>query len=198
MSGLIKRLSKLTIVVLMAAMVSCIYIPTESVPLSTALGEMVTGARTSHINLVNRHFDLVEKNIDEFALGEYKEAFLANVRKLLKERDPDFIELTPEQYDKTIMRILKNRQKWINAVRSDRQSLLRSLEDYYSTMIEVNASITSLLSSAAGLGEARNELLDVFGTEVRAKALEIETKLLKSSEKVEDMLGAAIGKLIGG
>ena len=74
-------------------------IPPESVDLSQLVGDMVTSAKVSHVNLVNLHFDHLSNEVDRFALGEYKDAYLSNVRKLMKERNPDFVELSFSDYD---------------------------------------------------------------------------------------------------
>lgn len=178
----------LLLVLMLTAFGGCTTIPPESVKLSTMLGHMIINAKVAHINLVNKHFDRLVDDTDRFMLGEYKVAFLNNLRKTLKRDDPNFQELTMDQYDKAMDRLMKIRLNWVNDIQKARRDLLASLEEYYAVMAQANNEVTNLLGTATGLGDSRNKILDAFGGQVSTKARELETKLFDSTNYVEQML----------
>lgn len=178
----------------------CATIPPESVELSKLVGEMVTSAKVSHVNMVNQHFDHLRSEVDQFALNEYKEAFLTNVRKLAKEHNPNFVELTFSEYDRVLARILKKRSEWLEEVEKNRRQVLQALEEHYSVLLASNAEVTSLLRSAVKLSETRAALLERFGSKVGisgSKIKEVEDKLLEGTNSIRSIMDAAL-KQIGG
>ncbi len=177
---------------------SCASIPAESVELSKLVGEMVSAAKVSHVNLVNLHFDHLLASVDQFAYGDYKAAFLGNVRKLCKEKDPDFKELTLEQYDRALMRVHKVRNEWANEVQKNRREVLQALEEHYAVLLQANAEVTSLLKSAADLSETRAALLQRFGEKIGisgTKVKELEDKLAEGTKRIDTLLEAALGQI---
>ena len=174
----------------------CTSIPPESAKLSNMIGRMIVNAKTSHMILVNKHFDRLSDDANRFMVNEYKPAYLGNLRKIMKRDDPNFRELTTEQYDQAMDRLLAIRLKWISEVQKSRRELLDSLEEYYKVMLAANDEITHLLNTALGLEEARNRFLDNFDDEASVKARELETKLFESTTKVENMLKDQIGSIL--
>lgn len=175
---------------------SCATIPPEAVELSRTLGQMISRAKAAHIVLVDQHFDNLALQVDKFAMGEYKTAFLENVRKIMKQRDPSFVALTPEQYDAAINRVLQNRSKWLQSVWANKYTVLKSLEDYYATMEQANAEITNLIRSAAGTESVRNRLVTDFTSQFNMTSKDLENKLMGSVTDVNSMLNGALQKIL--
>lgn len=176
----------------------CASIPPESVELSSLVGEMITSAKVSHVNMVNRHFDKARSDVEEFAVGEYKERFLNNVRKLYKERNPSFVELSFSEYDRAIERVLKKRSEWLDEVETNRRAVLQALEEHYSVLQASNSQVTSLLRSAAELSETRAALLERFGEKVGisgTKMKEVENKLLEGTNSLRSLMDKALQQL---
>lgn len=171
----------------------CASIPAESVELSKLVGEMIASARTSHLTLAHRHFDQLTANVEAFALGEYKQKFLDNLRKLLRERDTSFKDLTFEQYDRAVSRVLRTRAEWVAEVQKSRLEVLRGLEEHYAALLAANAELTSLLKSAAELGDSRAAILERFGAASKIRAL--EDKLAEGTRKVESLFEEGLRKL---
>ena len=179
---------------------ACISIPPESVELSTLVGELVQSAKLSHFNLVNLHFDFRRKEIESFAFNGYKGAFLDNVRKLLKEQDSSFEELSLAQYDRSMDRVRKKNNEWIEIVEQDRRKVLQALEEHYSVLLGSNAELTALLKSGADLSETRSSLLARWGPKfgiTAEKIKEVEDRIADSVSKVREALDEAMKKLGG-
>lgn len=187
----------LVIAAIVGAMASCATIPPEAVDLSKTLGQMISKAKAAHIHMVDQHFDNLALQVDRFAMGEYKTAFLENVRKIMKQRDPNFVALTPEQYDAAISRIMQNRMKWLQAVWANKQTVLKSLEDYYALMEQANAEVTNLIRSAAGVENTRNKLINDFTSQFGVQSKDLENKLMGSVTDINNMLNSALQKVFG-
>lgn len=193
-----KKFAMLVIAALTVAMTSCAAIPPEAAQLSTSLGQMISKAKAAHINMVDHHFDSIALHVDKFAMGEYKAAFLDNVRKLAKQKDPTFTDLTTDQYDKVITRIMTIKQGWLNTVWANKQTVLKSLEDYYALMEQANAEITNLIRSAAGVENTRNKLVNDFTSQFGVQSRDLENKLMNSASGIDDVLNGALQKVLGG
>lgn len=190
------KFAKLVIAALVAvAMTSCATIPPEAVQLSATLGQMISKAKAAHILIVDQHFDSLAVQVDKFAMNEYKVAFMDNVKKLMKQKDPNFVALTPEQYDAAMTRIMQNRMKWLQAVWANKQTVLKSLEDYYALMEQANAEVTNLIRSAAGVENTRNKLVNDFTSQFGVQSKDLENKLMGSASSVNDMLNGALQKV---
>lgn len=189
------KFGMLVIAAIMVAMTSCATIPPETIELSRTLGQMISKAKAAHISMVDQHFDQLAIQVDKFAMGEYKTAFLDNIRKLMKQRDPNFTALTPEQYDAAMNRIMNARMGWLRAVWANKQTVLKSLEDYYALMEQANAEITNLVRSAAGVENTRNKLVNDFTSQFGIQSKDLENKLMGSVTSVNDMLNGALQKV---
>lgn len=192
-----KKLGMLAIVVAMMAMASCATIPPEAVQLSSILGQMISKAKAAHIGMVDQHFDSLALQVDKFAMGEYKQAFMDNIRKLMKQKDPSFTDLTSAQYDAAMNRIMTARMGWLKTVWANKQQVLKSLEDYYALMEQANAEVTNLIRSAAGVENTRNKLVNDFTSQFGVQSKDLENKLMGSVTNVNDMLNGALQKVFG-
>jgi hypothetical protein len=176
----------------------CATVPKESVELSTLVGEMIASAKVSHVNMVNRHFYYIRAEVEYFAFHDYKKAFLNNIRKVAKEKDPNFTELTLDQYDQVISRIQKKRDQWLNEVEKNRQSVLQALEEHYVVLSQSNAVLTSMLRSAVRITETRTALLERFGPKVGisgTKIKEVEDKVLETTNNIRTIMADALKAL---
>lgn len=189
------KIVRLAIVALMVTMASCASIPPEAVQLSATLGQMISKAKAAHISMVDQHFDQLALQVDKFAMGEYKTTFMDTLKAKMKARDPNFVALTPEQYDAAITRIMQNKSKWLSAVWANKQTVLKSLEDYYALMEQANAEITNLIRSAAGTENTRNKLVNDFTSQFGVQSKDLENKLMGSASSINDMLNGALQKV---
>lgn len=180
---------------LLLATVGCSTVPKESVDLSRHVGDMIVSTKVAHVAMVNRYFDRLKAEVEEFAFHEYKEAYLAIVRKEAKKKDAAFVELSFEQYDRVLTRIQQRRDEWVRDVEKGRQTILTSLEEHYGLMIQANASLTALLRSAANLSQTEGALVDRYGASAglsSAKLKEWEDKLYETTSKVRSVMDAAL------
>ena len=181
------------IVLALSVIAGCAVIPPETVELSTLLGQMIETTEISHIVLVNKHFDQWIENADRFMRTEYKPAYISNLRKILKRDDPNFQELTIEQYDKAVDRLMRIRNGWVSEIQKAREELLASIKEYYTNMIYANNEITNFLNSTSKLDKS---LIGIFGSRLREKSKELESKLFNGTAKIENMLTDALKAII--
>lgn len=178
--------------------VGCTTVPRESVELSRLVGEMITSAKVSHVNMVNRHFDYLRSEVEYFAFHDYKEAFLENMRKIKKEKDPNFTDFSINEYDRVINRIQRKRDEWLQEVENNRQSVLQALEEHYIVLTQANAYVTNLLRASAKTSEVQEALLERFGPGIGisgTKIKEVEDKVLESTNKIRSIMDSAIKML---
>jgi hypothetical protein len=133
----------------------CATIPKESVTLSENLGTMLSSSRASYITLVNRYFDQRVEAVRNFALNEYKPAFIKNIQKRLKDQNQEF---TFDRYDQAMTRVLKKTDEWVAEVEAQRTQVLNDVSEHYDLMTRANESVTSLLRSANQIEETRKKL----------------------------------------
>ncbi|TAK63640.1 MAG: hypothetical protein EPO24_04010 [Bacteroidetes bacterium] len=185
-------------ILLVVLLGSCATIPSESVELSQLVGEMINSAKVSHVNMVNLHFNAQSKDVDLFALHDYKEKFLSNIRDKKKERDPAFVELTFDEYDRAMERVLKKRTELLAEVEANRQRVLQALEEHYTVLLASNSEVTALLRSAAKLSETRSALLERFGQKIGisgTKIKEVEDKILEGTNNINSQMDSALKQL---
>lgn len=180
---------------------SCASVPAESVELSKLVGEMIQSAKVSHVNMVNQHFSYRRQEVELFAYDEYKNAFLENLRGLLKQKDANFVELSLEQYDKAMSRVRKKADSWLLEVESTRAAVLQALEEHYAVLLSSQEEVTSLLRSAADVSETRASLLSRWGPKVglsETKMREVEDKIAAGVSSLNDNMNSAVAKFGGG
>ena len=186
--------------ILICALGGCASIPKESADLSRHVGDMIASTKVAHVAMVNRYFDRMKSEVEDFAFHEYKDAFLGNVRKVAKKKDSTFVELSFDQYDHAITRIQRKRDEWVHEVEKGHQTVLVSLEEHYGLMTQANASLTALLRSAANLNQTEAALIDRYGASgglSSAKIKEWEDKVYDTTTKVRSLLDGAMEVLTG-
>lgn len=192
-----KKFAMLVIAALMVAMTSCAAIPPEAVQLSTTLGQMISKAKAAHISMVDQHFDNLALQAEKFAMNEYKQAFMDSVKAKMKQKDPNFTALTPDQYDAAITRVMNIKMGWLKSIWANKQTVLKSLEDYYALMEQANAEVTNLIRSAAGVENTRNKLVNDFTSQFGVQSKDLENKLMGSVTDLNGMLNGALQKVLG-
>ena len=186
------------ITILLCTCVGCVSIPAESVDLSRRIGEMITTAKISHMNMVDRYFDESKAKVEDFAFHEYKDSYLRNVRKIKKRKDPNFAELSFDEYDRAMSRVQHKRDELVQVVNSNRHTILSSLEEHYDLMSHANASLTALLESGAKLRQSETAFLDKFGPRIGLssnKLKELEDKLLEGTNKLRSLMDGTLESL---
>ena len=88
---------------MLVCMSGCATVPRQSVELAAAVTAQTADMRRVSVELTNRYFDEVERRMREAVMGKYKDEIVDGVRAKLKEKGRD---LTIEQYDKVITRVL--------------------------------------------------------------------------------------------
>lgn len=172
----------------------CISIPKESIQLTEALATMLKSSKAAHISLINRHFDVLSLNVEKFAVTEYKETFLNNIRNIMKSRDPEFTELTFEQYDKAMVRIFETKNSWFNMINHAKLKLLMQIEQYYNDMAEINNAIHILLKSTTDSNESTNGVLNTIDKDLSNKTKKIETDVFDTIIGLEKTIfGTKVG-----
>lgn len=190
-----RRIGILAIAAVMVAMASCATIPPEAAQLSETLGQMISKAKAAHINMVDQHFDNLALQVDKFAMGEYKSTLLDIVRRKAKEKDPNFV-MTDAQYDAVMNRVMNARMGWLKTVWANKQSVLKTLEDYYALMEQANTQLTGLIKSAVGVDSARNRLVNDFTSQFGVQSKDLENKLMGSASDLNNVLNGALQKVI--
>jgi len=104
--SVMKKFAMLVIAALMVAMTSCAAIPPEAVQLSATLGsDDIQSQGCAYQHGLTSILTVLRSQAEKFAMNEYKQAFIDNVKAKMKQKDPNFIALTSEQYDAAINRI---------------------------------------------------------------------------------------------
>lgn len=133
----------------------CASIPKESAELSGALHAQLEDLRAKHIALVNKYFGEVEARVRNAILTEYKDALVQAMRDRLKEKGK---ELTTEQYDQIMTRVLAKLDHDMKGLEADRSEVLVEVTDRYVLMASETQAIHALLVSASKLEESRKKV----------------------------------------
>lgn len=149
-----KTIKYFVLVLFVALLSACATIPQEAVNLSTAVGVGIKKQHQSQIDLVNLHFSIKRKSIDqamEKALNTYFEGLMTPIGT---------IELTSKQLGdvaKDIIELSVKNDAVKEELEKTRVLLIKELNENYLTINLVNSSVTGLLQSAVTVKEARDE-----------------------------------------
>jgi len=86
---------------------------------------------------------------------------------------------------------------WLKSIWANKQTVLKSLEDYYALMEQANAEVTNLIRSAAGVENTRNKLVNDFTSQFGVQSKDLENKLMGSVTDLNGMLNGALQKVFG-
>lgn len=138
----------------LAASSGCANIPRQSADLSAALNDQISDMQKAHIALVNRYFDTVEGQMRQTILTDYKDALVQMMKDKQKAKGAD---LTVEQYDKIMAKVLARQTTVVADLQKTRSEALSAITDRYVLMRSEGQSLQNLLDSASKLQEARQK-----------------------------------------
>lgn len=181
--------------VLLAWLSGCASVPRQSVELASALSNQTADMRRVSVELTNRYFDEVERRMREALMGKYKDAIVEGVRTKLKEKGRD---LTIEQYDKIVMRVLTKQSEVIASVETTRSQALSEILNRYTLLETEIRSLQNLLASAAGNQDVLSKLLGSIPQQVPTDVLrsvdETVNRELGALESVQDAASKSVGQ----
>lgn len=137
------------------ALSGCASIPRESAELSGALHAQLEDMRGKHIVLVNKYFGEVEARVRNAILVDYKDALVQAMKDRLKEKGK---ELTTEQYDQIVSRVLAKLDQAMKDLEKDRSEVLSEVTERYILMTSETQALHGLLVSASKLEESRKKI----------------------------------------
>ena len=132
----------------------CANIPRQSAELSAALNNQISDMQKVHLALMNRYFDEVEGRMRQTLMGDYKDALVQTMKDKQREKGK---ELTVEQYDKIIARVLARQDQVLADLQKMRSDASSAIMDRYVLMRSEGQSLQQLLESASKLQEARQK-----------------------------------------
>lgn len=148
-----KKIKSLMLVLFVSFLTSCATIPQESVDLSSRIGVGLKKQHKSQIDLVNLHFAIKRKSLDEAmekALDKYFEVLMTS----------ETITLNKSQLGNVATDVMELSAK-NNAAKEElekaRVLLIKKLNENYLMLNQANSSVTGLLQSAVTVKEARSE-----------------------------------------
>lgn len=137
-----------------APLTGCANVPRQSADLSAALNDQIADMQKAHIVLVNRYFDNVEDQMRQTIQTDYKDALVQTMKDKQKAKGTD---LTLEQYDKIIAKVLARQTQVVSDMEKTRSEVLSSITDRYVLMRSEGQALQNLLDSASKLQEARQK-----------------------------------------
>lgn len=158
---------------------ACATIPQESVDLSTELGAGIQKQYQSQIDLINLHFSIKRKALDE--------ALDKAIKKYFEGLTPSgTVELNRNQLQDVADDVMKLNAKNNEAkeeLEETRILLIKKLNENYLALNLANSSITGLLQSAVTVKEARSEAFQSL-----SKATEGKIDLDKVFNELDDFV----------
>lgn len=185
------------IVIFMVAMAGCTSIPAETVQLSQAVGGMIQKAKLAHLHTVENHFDQMAVLAERFAMNEYRTAFLENVRTIMKRENPDFRELTQEQYERAMNRVFAIKSGWLKDIWDNKNTIMAQIEQLYTQMAEAHGEVTNLLRSAAGLEKTRTQAISELKSAFDLASQKLQDKVDNSTGVINKTMNDAYQKILG-
>ena len=179
------RLKSFFAILLISLLTACASIPPESVKLSTEVGVGLKKQYQSQVELVNLHFSIKRKMLDE--------ALEKTLKKYFEGLTPaGTITLNRSQFGDVATDIKMFSAK-NNAAKEElekaRLLVVKQLNDNYLSLNLANASITGLLQSAVSVKEARTEAFQALSEATEGKVdldkvfSELDEFVLKGGEE---------------
>ena len=194
------RIQAIITMAILALLTACATIPQESVDLSSGVGIGIQKQHQSQIDLINLHFSIKRKNLDEAmsrALDTYFETITPNGSITLNKN-----QLHDVAADIMLINDKNNRAK--EELEEARIMLINKLNENYLMLNQANSTLTGLLQSAVTVKTARSEIFKELskasGGKVDLdkifpvldnfvlKGGEEAGKAIKLSEKIDSML----------
>ena len=197
-----KKMKSIMLVLFVSLLTACATIPQESVDLSIEVGIGLKKQHQSQIDLVNLHFAIKRKGLDEAmmrALDKYFETLTPAGTITL-----DKTQLSDVAADVMDLSAKNNAAK--EQLEKARVLLIKKLDENYLVLNQANSSITGLLQSAVTVKEARSEAFQSLSKATDGKIdldkafAELDEFILKGGEeagktiKLVDKLKALFGE----
>jgi hypothetical protein len=145
------------------ALSGCVSIPRESVELSQALGKGLAEAQRRHIALLNVYFANKKQQVDHWIQKEYLPRYIQTIQSELKKAGRSPV-LSPQQIADLLQDAMTERDQKQTDLEQTRILLLTRVNDYYATLYQSNASVTSLLQSAIKSKDATSTTIQSIKT----------------------------------
>ena len=197
-----KKMKSIMLVLFVSLLTACATIPQESVDLSIEVGIGLKKQHQSQIDLVNLHFAIKRKGLDEAmmrALDKYFETLTPAGTITL-----DKTQLSNVAADVMDLSAKNNAAK--EELEKARVLLIKKLDENYLALNQANSSITGLLQSAVTVKKARSEAFQSLSKATDGKIdldkafAELDEFILKGGEeagktiKLVDKLKALFGE----
>jgi len=197
-----KKMKSIMLVLFVSLLTACATIPQESVDLSIEVGIGLKKQHQSQIDLVNLHFAIKRKGLDEAmmrALDKYFETLTPAGTITL-----DKTQLSDVAADVMDLSAKNNAAK--EELEKARVLLIKKLDENYLALNQANSSITGLLQSAVTVKKARSEAFQSLSKATDGKIdldkafAELDEFILKGGEeagktiKLVDKLKALFGE----
>lgn len=179
------KILKIGTIIIFTTLSACATIPSESVSLSSELGNGIRRQNDAQIKLVNIYFESKRKDLDT-ALRRAIETYFSQIAAT------GSITLTTEQLKDVSEDIISFNTKNTTAKESlekVRLDLVSEIQNNYLTLNQANASITGLLQSAVSVNESTDKSIQLVSSATDGKIdfnaifNEINSFVLKGGEE---------------
>ena len=212
-----KKKYLLTVIVLSFGLVfqGCISVPTESVTLSQYVFNDLASYKSSHIEITEKYFDMIEDDINRFIDKKITPALINEMVKmdisdsdhnsqslfaiLSKVKENPSTENTEEaisaiaDFQSAINEEIETyRGELLLPIREQRINTIKKLSDSYDTTIAAQSTITSYLTSVAKVKEKQNAILSYAGMtgindSITSQLISISADIDKLNNRVTDL-----------
>ena len=188
-------------------LLGCVTIPKETIVLSKTMGNDLEVLHDSHLNLVNLHYDGIEKDINSFIDEVYSPFVIHYVLKKEMEANENGEESLyssleaagttggkketeaaiqdMENFLKSANKqIEKKRKALLEPVIAQRREITNSVNRSYGNLIYANSTVTGYLESIRKVKDAQNEAL--AGVGLQGASEEINMQLTRVANLVSD------------
>lgn len=186
---------------------SCVSIPKETIVLSKTMGKDLEALHGSHRNLINLHYDRIEKDINSFVDEVYSPYVIHFVlQKELEAREKGeqslyssleaagtsggmktteaAIQDMEDFLNSAYKQIEKKRKSLLEPVIAQRSEVENSVNGSYENLIYANSTVTGYLESIRKVKDAQSEALAGVGLEDATE--EINLQLTRMAKLVSD------------
>lgn len=192
---------RVTLGVWAAVLCACASTPKQAVQLSVTVGRDVEALHVAHVALAKRYFDRMEADVNAFVDGTYRPyAIDQTMRKFQlveKIRDPskagglDALDVMQGYVTALSKEIEGYRKELLQPIRSQRETVLSSLEQAYRQIRDGNAIVTGHLASIVAVQDAQDEVLKQAGLAgLRQKVVDATAK---ASDQIAELTRKGAG-----
>lgn len=165
-----KRFAIMTCLLLGMFVGGCVSIPREAVQVSAEIGTRVVESREAHVALVRQYMKEKRARINEFIAKEWipeyakqvfrKEAVVTEWNRIVGTNDSaERLEFIIGLSERLQQRINAKRDELLAPVDELERLMVQRTNKHYDELIAANATLTTLLDSAAGVKERQKRVL---------------------------------------